>query len=75
MKEKILSILQRINPDIKDGVRLIDEGFLDSFSVVSVMMEIEDELGVEIDSSDYNADNFQTIDALTALIEKYAAEK
>lgn len=71
MKEIIIKILREINPDIREGVNLIQEGRIDSFSIVQAVMELEEEFGIEIDAEDYRAENFETVDTFAALIEKY----
>ena len=50
MKEKILEILSEIRPDIdfKEENRLIDEGYLDSFDIVSIISELNDEFNITI---------------------------
>lgn len=75
MKEKVLEILHRTNPDIVDGIDLIEGGIIESFEVVRITMELEEAFGIEINADDYYADNFRTVDSITALIEKYVQEK
>ena len=75
MKEKVLKILQQINSKIVDGIDLISGGIIESFEVVKITMELEEAFGVEIDAQDYYAENFQTVDTITALIEKYVDKK
>ena len=70
MKEKVLSIIQGVNPKIKDGVNLITEGLIDSFEVVNIVMELEEEFNVEIDAEEVVAENFETVDAIIALLER-----
>ena len=75
MKEQVLTILQQLNPNIKDGLNLISGGVIESFEVVRITMELEEAFGIEINADDYYAENFQTVDAITALIEKYVVAK
>lgn len=73
MKEKILEILQTVNPAIADGVNLIETGLMDSFEVVNIVMELEEAFDIEIDAEDVIAENFQTVDTIVALVEKTMA--
>ena len=71
MKEKVLKVLQSVNESIIDGANLIDEGLVDSFEVVNIVMELEEAFDIEIDAEDVIAENFETVDNITALVEKY----
>lgn len=70
MKEKILQILKEVNPAIEDGINLISEGLVNSFEVVNIVMELEEAFEIEIDAEEVIAENFETIDAIVALVEK-----
>lgn len=70
MKEKVLKVLQSVNEFITDGVNLIDEGIIDSFIVVNIVMELEEAFGIKINADDVEAKNFETVDAIVALVEK-----
>lgn len=71
MKEKVLKILQDVNESIVDGANLIDEGIVDSFEVVNIVAELEEAFDIEIDAEDVVAENFETVDSITAMVEKY----
>lgn len=70
MKEKIIEILSGLNPKIQDGINLISESVIDSFEVVNIVMELEEAFDIEIDPEDVIAENFETVDAIVALVEK-----
>ena len=70
MKEKVLEILAAIDSDMKDGINLIDEGLLDSFQIANVVMELEEALDIQIAVGEVVAENFETVDAIVALVEK-----
>ena len=74
MKEKVLNILQSVNESIIDGANLINEGIVDSFEVVNIVMELEEAFDIEIDAEDVVAENFETVDAIVALVGKYVNE-
>jgi len=51
--------------------QLISGGYIDSFSMVSVLVFIEKTFGVEIPDADATADNFNTVNKIVELILKY----
>ena len=71
MKEKVLKVLQSVNEAIADGENLITGGIVDSFEVVNIVMELEEAFEIEIDTEDVVAENFETVDRITAMVEKY----
>ena len=60
--EKLLEILEEIQPgiDYENCENLIDDGILDSFSILSIVSEIEDVLEVELMPEDMIPDNFNS---------------
>ena len=73
-REKVIDLLNQINPQITTDteVNLLEAGYIDSFEVVNIVMEIEDAFGIEIDPEDIIPDNFQTISSIVSLVEKNA---
>lgn len=74
--EKIIDILQDINPDIdyKNRTDLIDAHLLDSLSIISLIAELEDTFDVTIPAVDIIPDNFKSVKAISALIERLQEE-
>ncbi len=72
MKEEILRILKEIRPefDFEDSSDYIEDGYLDSFDVVTVIDELEKTFGVLIDGVEVVPENFATIDTIAALIDR-----
>ncbi len=70
--DKILEILKRIKPEVDfiNGTDLVDEGVLDSIDIVTIISEIEEEYGIEIDPNEIDPDNFQSVTAMLDMIEK-----
>ena len=50
--------------------KLISNGLIDSFHLVDLALFIEDTFGVHIDDIELNADTFDTLGQLIALIEQ-----
>ncbi len=61
-------ILKRSNKQIAPDEALISSGLIDSFSLVDLALFVEDTYGVRIDDTELNADCFDTLDQLAALI-------
>lgn len=72
MKEKILAILKEIQPDFsfEDGVDFIEEGYLDSFDIVQLVAELEGQFKIVISALDIVPENFHSIEAIHAMVEK-----
>ena len=70
--EKLLAILREINPDVnfETEAGLIDGGILDSFDIVTIVAEIDDNYGVQIPAEELTAENFNSVHALHALIRR-----
>ena len=70
--DKLLELLQGIRPDVdfENETELIDDGILDSFDVVSIISEIDDVFGVQIRINELEPENFNSAEAIWALIQK-----
>ncbi len=68
----ILEILTEIRPDIdfKFEKKLLDEGLLDSFDVVSIISELTDAFEINIRVTDLKPENFNSLEAIQALIDR-----
>ena len=75
MKEKIIEILTDLRPefDFTENVNFIEEGMLDSFDVVSLVDELEEQFGIRIEGVDVLPENFSTIESIVALLKKSGA--
>jgi acyl carrier protein len=54
--------------------KLIDNGVLDSFDIISIVNELNEHYDIEIDVDDLEPDNFNTVEAMLELIEKLQNE-
>ena len=70
--DKLLEILKRVKPEVNfaNSVNLVEEGVLDSIDIVTIISEIEEEYGVEIDPDEIDPDNFQSATAMLEMIRK-----
>lgn len=61
-KEQVLDILEEVceNDIVKENldVQLFEEGILDSFAVVSLLVEFQERLDIEVSISDFDRDEW-----------------
>ena len=62
-------ILKQPGRRISPTETLISSGLIDSFSLVDLALFIEDNFGVHIDDTELNADTFDSLNQLAALIQ------
>ena len=69
--EKLMQILTEACPGVElDGqTALIDDGILGSLDIVTIVSEIMEEFDVEITVDDLVPENFNSVQAIMALIE------
>lgn len=74
MENKIREILNDIDEDILqyNGENMLDEGIIDSFTIMEIIVEIEEKIGITINPDDITEENFKTIKAIVKLVEKIA---
>lgn len=70
--EKLLEILKGIRPDVdfENETALIDDGILDSFDVVSIISELDDEFDVQIRINELDPENFNSAEAIWKLVQE-----
>lgn len=72
MEEKIIEVLQDFDEELiidMDRDLLVND-ILDSFGIVRLVMALEDALDIEIDVDEVEAENFQTANAIIAMVKK-----
>lgn len=72
-RKKIKAFLERISQkSIKDENQdLISAGFLDSFSMIELIVFLESEFGVEVNMESLNRDNFNSLNHLVESLKKW----
>lgn len=64
LREQVLDILEEVcqNDIVKENpdIQLFEEGVLDSFGTVSLLVEIQEQLGMEVSISDFDRDEWAT---------------
>lgn len=71
MREEVMEILTGIRGDIdsEHATRLIDDSILASLDIVAIVGEFNDVFDVESSVEDLVPENFNSVDAMIALIE------
>lgn len=75
MEEKLIALLKEIRPDVdfEKEKNLVDGYVLDSFNIISIIQAIEEVFGINIDADDLEPVNFNSYEALLALIKRKIA--
>jgi len=70
--DKLYKLLAEIRPDVDFAAetKLVSDGILDSFDIVAVVSEINDAYGVSIGVMDLLPENFDSAEAMHALIQE-----
>lgn len=74
--EKLLEILEEIKPgvDYENIDTLINDHYLDSLSILSLISELEDEFDIVMPTVEIIPDNFNSVKSMMALINKLKEE-
>ena len=74
--EQVLQILSAIRPDVdfETETALIDDGVLDSFDIVAIVGDLNDAFGIEITVEELEPENFNSAEAIFALVQKLLEE-
>lgn len=77
MKERITAILSELTccENISPDSLLREDLMLDSFSMVSLLIELENEFDVFFDESDLDFSELTTVRDVFSLVERYEDEK
>ena len=69
---ELIDILKSIREDVdfENETKLIDDSILDSFDIISIVAELNEHYDIEISADDLLPENFNTLEAILALVEK-----
>jgi acyl carrier protein len=73
MKAKIIELLTEIRPEFdfnSESTGFIAKGMLDSFDIISIVSDMEEDFGIAIDGAKILPENFDSIEAILNLIDK-----
>lgn len=70
IKEQIINMLKEIKPtkDLTNVTDIIEGGYMDSFELMSLIARLGDDFGIEIDVDEITPENFNSVDAITAMV-------
>ena len=70
--DELLELLEDIKPtvDFRTCTGLIDDGYLDSFDILSIVSELNDAFGIEISPVDIIPEHFNSAQALWNMVER-----
>lgn len=73
MKEKIMKILKeiRFDGDFENSKDFVMDGLIDSFDIVALVSNLNNEFNVNIKPSDIMPENFSDINSICTIIMKY----
>ena len=73
LKENIHAILKKLSgaETVKDNDRLKEDLVLDSLAMVTLLLELEDTLNIQLDEADMNPFDLVTAEDVVTLAEKY----
>jgi acyl carrier protein len=70
MRQAIIDIIKEINPyeDIDENSLLIDEGILDSLTLVILINELEEKFNIKIPEDNLQPEMFETVSKIEDLV-------
>ena len=70
--DTVLEILKGVRPDVdfENETQLIDGDVLDSFDIITIVSEFNEEFDIDIDIEDLEPENFNSYKAMWELIEE-----
>ena len=72
MRNEVLRILldEYPNIDFESSDALVDQGILDSLTITGIIAALSVEFGITIPYEDITEDNFNSVDAMAAMVER-----
>lgn len=72
METQILSMLKELQPtyEFEEGADFIEQGYLDSFDVVTLVAELEETFSVSLSALDIIPENFASVVSICALVQR-----
>lgn len=73
---EVMEILMDLRPDVdfEKEKALVDDEILNSFDIISLVQELDEEFDITIKPADLIPDNFNSAEAIWALVEKLMEE-
>ena len=76
MRDQVLEILEGIRDDVdfENEKALVSKNVLESFDIIRLISSLSETFDIEISAKEITAVNFDSLDAITALVEKIEEE-
>ena len=76
-RERVIALLEQVLPqiDFKTSADLIDDGILDSLSIVTMISELSMEFGIEFDMAELGPDDLNSLDDIVSLVDRLRQEQ
>ena len=70
-KERVIGILKEIKPakDLENVMDIVEGGYIDSFELMQLITTLSEQFGIEISIDDITPENFNSVDAVCAMVE------
>ena len=74
--QKLINILEEIKPGVDFNIckTLVDDGVIDSFDIISMISELNDEFDISITAVDIVPENFNSAESLYAMVQRLMEE-
>ena len=74
--DTLMEILEDVQPDVdfESCDTLIDDGMLDSFAILSIVSELEDQFEISVSPADIIPENFNSAQAIWAMVHRLQGE-
>jgi D-alanine--poly(phosphoribitol) ligase subunit 2 len=76
MKERLLEILEDINPEVdyRTCETLVDDRYIDSLGMLALVAELEDAFDIVIPAVEVIPENFNSLEGICSLVARLADE-
>ena len=70
IQKQVNEILKQIKPtkDLSTVTNIVEGGYIDSFELMSLIMSLNETFGIEVDLDDMTPENFNTVEAIAAMV-------
>ena len=69
---EVIAILKEVKPtkNLENEKSIVEGGLLDSFELMTLISSLCDKFGIEIDVDDMTPENFNSVEAIAAMVER-----
>lgn len=70
-REQVLAILKEIKPtkNLENVTDIIEKGYIDSFELMSLVASLSEKFGIEITIEELIPENFNSVDAISKMVD------